>query len=51
MYSWLWHHLPGPKFVKAIECLILFAGVVAVLFGWVFPWIANTLPAFDNTVG
>ena len=33
------------------ESLVLLFAVVAGLFLWVFPWVANTFPAFDNTVG
>lgn len=51
MYSWLWRHLPGPKAVKFVEALILLLLVVAALFTWVFPWVAETLPQFGNTVG
>lgn len=41
MYGALWRALPGPAWVRAILCLVLFLAVVAVLFTWVFPWIAE----------
>ena len=51
MYAAIWRHLPGPGWLKFMEALLLIAVVVGVLFEFVFPWVANTLPAFDNTVG
>lgn len=50
-YGALWRVLPGPKAVKVIEALVLFAAVVAVLFIWVFPQIAPLMPFNDTTVG
>ena len=38
MYGFIWRHLPGPAWLKAIESLILIAGVVYVLMQSVFPW-------------
>lgn len=51
MYSALFRILPGPKWLRVILMLALFLGVVAVLFTWVFPWIAQNVAIFDNTVG
>ncbi len=51
MYGFIWRHLPGPRWLKAIEALILIFAIVAALFTWVYPWMANTLPLFDNRVG
>ena len=28
MYGFIWRHLPGPAWLRAIEALILIAGVV-----------------------
>jgi hypothetical protein len=50
VYAWLWHRLPGPVPVKALEALVLFAGVVALLFVVVFPWVEPRLPFNDVTV-
>ena len=47
MYAFLWRHLPGPAPVKALLALLLFLAVVALLFGWVFPWLLPRLP-FDD---
>ena len=38
MYGFIWRHLPGPAWLRAIEALILIAGVVYVLMQYVFPW-------------
>lgn len=51
MYSSIFRALPGPTWLKVIEALILVLAIVAVLFTWVFPWIAQNVSLFDNTVG
>lgn len=38
MYGWIWRHLPGPTWLRAIEALVLVAAVVLLLFEVVFPW-------------
>ncbi|MFC7581927.1 hypothetical protein ACFQ23_09665 [Schaalia naturae] len=38
MYGWIFRHLPGPTWLKAVEALVLVAAAVLVLFQWVFPW-------------
>ncbi|MFC7404650.1 hypothetical protein [Georgenia alba] len=50
MYGLIWRLLPGPRWFKAIEALILVAAVVAVLFTWVYPWAAQELNLLDSTV-
>jgi len=50
MYAALWRHLPGPRPVKALLSLILFVGVVAVCFLWLFPAIAPLMPFNNNSV-
>lgn len=49
MYRWIWRHLPGQWPLKLVGCLVLFVGVVALLFLVVFPWIDPKLPW--NNVG
>ena len=39
MYGWIWRHLPGPAWFKAIEALAL---TVLFLFEVVFPWANET---------
>ena len=50
MYSWLWRHLPGPVAARLVQSLVLLAGVVVVLFLYVFPWVESQLPYSDVTV-
>ena len=51
MYGALWRVLPGPRWLKAAEALVLLLAVVWVLFEYVFPVVADSLPFNDNTVG
>ena len=51
MYAGLWRLLPGPRWVRVVQCVVLLVLVVAVLFQWVFPAISPHLPFTDNTVG
>ncbi|GAA4428220.1 hypothetical protein GCM10023169_29110 [Georgenia halophila] len=51
MYAGLWRMLPGPRWFKAIEALVLVLAMIAVLFEWVFPWAAEQLNLLDTTVG
>lgn len=37
MYGWIWRHLPGPLPMRLLQAAALIAGVVMVLFHWVFP--------------
>lgn len=50
MYAWIWNHLPGTTAVRAVICALAFAGLVLVLFTWVFPWLEPRLPFTDVTV-
>lgn len=50
MYAALWRLLPGGRWAKALQMLVLAAVVVAVLFVWVFPAIAPHLPFEDVTI-
>lgn len=51
MYSWIFSVLPGPKWLRIIEIVIVFLAVTAALFQWGFPWITEVLGLGDNTVG
>ena len=51
MYAALWRFLPGPRWAKTLQCLVLFGLIVWVLFQWVFPAVSPLLPFTDNTVG
>jgi hypothetical protein len=51
MYAALWRILPGPRWARVLQCLVLLLVVVAVCFQWLFPAISPHLPFTDNTVG
>lgn len=42
MYGWIWRHLPGPRWLKVIQALVVAAAVVLLLFEVVFPWVGGT---------
>jgi hypothetical protein len=50
MYAFLWRHLPGPVFLKVLIAAAMFALIVVLLFGWVFPWVEPLMPFSGNTV-
>jgi hypothetical protein len=50
VYAALWRVLPGPWWVKAVQCLVLLFVVVAICFVWLFPAVAPYMPFNDNTV-
>lgn len=50
MYPALWRALPGGTAVKIGQLVVLFAVLVVVLFGWVFPYVSAHLPYQDVTV-
>ena len=50
MYGWIWRHLPGPVVVRVLTSAVLVAAAVAVLFMWVFPAMAGSMPFNDGTV-
>ena len=50
MYVWIWRHLPGGLPGRLLGSLLLLAGVVALLFLVVFPWVEPLLPWQDVTV-
>ena len=43
MYAALWRLLPGPRWARTLQCLVLFGLVVWVLFQWVFPALSPLL--------
>lgn len=49
MYSWIFRHLPGPTWLKVIWAALLIAGVVYLLFEFVYPEFHGRF--FDNTIG
>ncbi|MBJ8346148.1 hypothetical protein [Antrihabitans sp. YC2-6] len=47
MYAWLWRVIPGGPAVKSATFLVLFLGIAALLFLFVFPYVDGLMP-FDN---
>ncbi|MEU7524304.1 hypothetical protein AB0A74_01060 [Saccharothrix sp. NPDC042600] len=51
MFAWLWHHLPGPRPVRAAQIAVLVAAFYALLWFGVFPLLdqvtAGTVPTLD----
>lgn len=50
MYVWIFSILPGPKWLRVIEVMILILAVVAALFQWGFPWAVEAFHLSENTV-
>lgn len=50
MYGWIWRHLPGNTWVRALISLVLALGIVYLLFQCVFPWAERVLPFNDATL-
>jgi hypothetical protein len=50
MYAWIWRHLPGPRWARAIIAVLALAIVVLMLFEWVFPAVSALLPFQEQTV-
>lgn len=51
MYSALWRVLPGPRWLKIVECVVLVVLVLTVCVEWLFPWIAENFIQSESTVG
>lgn len=51
MYGLLWRVLPGPRWLKVTQLVVLAAIVVVVCFTWVFPAVEPFVPGNDQTVG
>jgi type IV secretory pathway VirB2 component (pilin) len=51
MYGWIWRHLPGPLAVRLAVLIVLFCGVIALLFFVVFPAVDPLLPFNNVTSG
>ena len=50
MYGALWRILPGPVWVRIVLVLASLAGVIFMLFTWVFPWVDGIINPIDVTV-
>ena len=51
MYAAVWRVLPGPRWARVLQCLLLLLVVVAVCFQWVFPAVSPYMPFNQTTVG
>jgi len=51
MYGWLWRHLPGPTWFRAVLALAAAVAVAVLCFTTVYPAIAPLMPFNDTTVG
>lgn len=47
MYGWMYRHLPGPAAFRVFLMLVVAAAIVAALFLYVFPWVADEFSYFD----
>jgi hypothetical protein len=50
VYAWIWRHLPGPTWLRALILVVAAALVVLLLFLVVFPWLSPRLPFTDTTI-
>ena len=50
MFGAIWRHLPGPRWLRAIEVLIIIFAIVAFLFKIGFPWLAANTRILDSVV-
>lgn len=50
VYAWIFSILPGPKWLRVIETMIVILAVVAALFQWGFPWAVEAFHLSENTV-
>jgi hypothetical protein len=51
MYSWIWSKLPGNRFLKLLQAAVLFAGLLALLYYLVFPWLdVVVFPETENRI-
>lgn len=51
MYGWLWRHLPGPTWFRAVLALAAALGVAVLCFTTVYPAVAPLMPFNETTVG
>lgn len=51
MYSALWRVLPGPRWLKVVELVVLGVLILAGCVEWLFPWIAENFIQQESTVG
>lgn len=50
MYGWIHAHLPGPRWLRSMELLLLLVGVAALMWYVVYPWANDRLALNEVTV-
>lgn len=51
MYSWIWSKLLGNRFLKLLQAAVLLAGLLALLYYLVFPWLdVVVFPETENRI-
>ena len=50
MYGWMWRHLPGATWMRALLSAVLVVLAVALLFFVVFPWLDGNLGINEVTI-
>lgn len=50
MYAALWRILPGSRWLKVLQLVVLAVAILSVAVEWVFPWAAATFIQPDTVV-
>jgi hypothetical protein len=50
MYAALWKILPGSRWIKILQVVVLAVIVLSVAVEWVFPWVASTFIQPETSV-
>lgn len=50
MYGWVWRHLPGATWLRALLSVVMAVLFVALLFFVVFPWLDGVLGINEVTI-
>ncbi|WP_432245345.1 hypothetical protein ACRB8A_00100 [Arthrobacter sp. G.S.26] len=51
MYSWLFHHLPGPMWLRIAISLVLIGVALVLMVLYLFPWMSQYTQFTDSTIG
>lgn len=51
MCGLIWDLLPGPKWLKFLQVVLIIFLIIMACFWWLFPWISQTLDLTGTTVG
>jgi hypothetical protein len=50
MYSALWKILPGPRWARIVQVVVIAVVVLSISVEWIFPWAADTFIQPEITV-